>query len=79
MVGATRQPMYNSGMHMERCRKPKAINLPKSRGSRQTLRAEVSEITTINEHSRSFRFLEKEPDIYTIADLRKVYRTDYTG
>ncbi|MCR4279034.1 MAG: hypothetical protein NUV81_04020 [bacterium] len=33
----------------------------------------VNEITNINALSRSFDFLEQEPDLYSIADLRKRY------
>jgi hypothetical protein len=33
----------------------------------------VSDITNINTYSESFSFLENEPDLYTIDDLRKRY------
>jgi len=34
---------------------------------------EVDEITNVNANSSSFDFLEKEPDLYSIEDLRKRY------
>jgi D-arabinose 1-dehydrogenase-like Zn-dependent alcohol dehydrogenase len=34
---------------------------------------DVSEITNINAYSGSFDFLADEPDIYTLADLKKRY------
>ena len=33
----------------------------------------INEITNINANSASFNFLEKEPDLYNINDLRKKY------
>ncbi|MDP2593425.1 MAG: hypothetical protein Q8P52_02115 [bacterium] len=33
----------------------------------------VNDITNVNTFSRSFDFLEKEPDIYTVDDLKKKY------
>lgn len=33
----------------------------------------LSEITNINAYSRSFDFLENEPDIYSINDVKKKY------
>ncbi|MCA9360418.1 type II toxin-antitoxin system Phd/YefM family antitoxin [Candidatus Kaiserbacteria bacterium] len=35
--------------------------------------SEVSDITNINTYSESFSFLENEPDVYSIADLKKKY------
>jgi hypothetical protein len=35
--------------------------------------AELNDITNINAYSESFSFLENEPDIYTIVDLKKRY------
>lgn len=32
-----------------------------------------NDITNINTHSRSFDFLSKEPDIYSVSDLKKKY------
>lgn len=34
---------------------------------------DVSEITNINAYSGSFNFLADEPDLYTLADLKKRY------
>lgn len=34
---------------------------------------EVNEITNINTYSRSFDFLLKEPEIYSVSDLKKKY------
>ena len=34
---------------------------------------EVSEITNINTYSESFNFLDDEPDMYTVSDLKKRY------
>ena len=31
----------------------------------------VSRVTHINAHSKSFDFLSKEPDLYSISDLKK--------
>ena len=33
----------------------------------------VSDITNVNVYSPSFDFLEKEPDLYSIKDLKKKY------
>lgn len=33
----------------------------------------VSDITNINTYSQSFDFLEDEPDLYTVDDLKKRY------
>ena len=37
------------------------------------LNEQLDEITNINANSRSFGFLASEPDLYTIADLKKRY------
>ena len=34
---------------------------------------ELNEITNINAYSESFSFLEKEPDTYSVNDLKKKY------
>lgn len=34
---------------------------------------EINEITNINAHSRSFDFLDKEPELYAVGDLKKKY------
>jgi antitoxin (DNA-binding transcriptional repressor) of toxin-antitoxin stability system len=34
---------------------------------------EVSDITNINTYSESFSFLEEEPDLYSVDDLKKKY------
>lgn len=39
----------------------------------ENLNADLSEITNVNANSSSFKFLEDEPEIYTIQDLRKKY------
>jgi hypothetical protein len=39
----------------------------------QHLSARVTEITNVNANSTSFDFLSDEPDMYTIADLKKQY------
>lgn len=36
-------------------------------------RADFSEITNINANSTSFSFLESEPELYSIKDLKKKY------
>ena len=33
--------------------------------------AEVNDITNINAYSPSFSFLDKEPDLYSLADIKK--------
>ena len=33
----------------------------------------VNDITNVNAYSRSFVFLENEPDLYSVADLKKRY------
>jgi len=38
-----------------------------------TFNKEINEITNINAHSRSFDFLEKEPELYSVGDLKKKY------
>ena len=35
--------------------------------------ADVNDITNVNAYSRSFDFLQGEPDLYSIADLKKRY------
>jgi len=35
--------------------------------------AELTDITNINTYSGSFAFLENEPDLYTVDDLKKKY------
>ena len=32
---------------------------------------EVSDITNVNTYSRSFNFLGEEPDLYSVADLKR--------
>jgi len=39
----------------------------------QILSDRVSEITNVNTNSSSFDFLADEPDLYSIADLKKRY------
>lgn len=39
----------------------------------ENLNRKLNEITNINANSASFNFLEKEPDLYSISDLRKRY------
>jgi len=39
----------------------------------ENLNVDLNEITNINANSSSFKFLEDEPDLYTIEDLRKKY------
>jgi hypothetical protein len=34
---------------------------------------ELNDITNVNANSRSFDFLAKEPEIYSLADVRKKY------
>ena len=34
----------------------------------------MNEITKINTESKSFDFLKKEPEIYSISDLKKKYK-----
>jgi hypothetical protein len=33
----------------------------------------VNDITNVNAYSKSFDFLKDEPDVYTLADLKKRY------
>ncbi len=33
----------------------------------------LSDITNVNTYSESFSFLDKEPDLYSVADLKKSY------
>lgn len=33
----------------------------------------VDDITNINAYSESFNFLDKEPDVYSLADIKKPY------
>lgn len=37
------------------------------------LNDQMDEITNVNANSRSFAFLALEPDLYTLADLKKRY------
>jgi hypothetical protein len=32
-----------------------------------------NDVTNINAHSRSFSFLAREPEIYSVSDLKKIY------
>lgn len=34
---------------------------------------EINEITNVNAFSRSFDFLQEEPELYSLADLKKTY------
>ena len=34
---------------------------------------ELNEITNVNAYSESFSFLEKEPETYSVSDLKKKY------
>ncbi len=38
-----------------------------------TYNKELSDITNINAYSRSFDFLTKEPELYSVSDLKKKY------
>lgn len=35
--------------------------------------AELNDITNVNTYSESFSFLENEPELYSVADLKKRY------
>lgn len=35
--------------------------------------AEVNDITNVNTYSESFAFLDSEPDMYSVSDLKKRY------
>ncbi len=35
--------------------------------------AELNDITNVNTYSESFSFLEKEPELYSVTDLKKKY------
>lgn len=37
------------------------------------INTDLSEITNINANSSSFAFLEQEPDLYSVSDLKKKY------
>ena len=39
----------------------------------QIYNADLNDITNINANSKSFDFLAKEPEIYSISDLKKKY------
>ena len=39
----------------------------------ENLNKDVNEITNVNANSKSFEFLEKEPDLYSINDLKNKY------
>jgi antitoxin (DNA-binding transcriptional repressor) of toxin-antitoxin stability system len=36
-------------------------------------RADVSDMTNVNTYSNSFDFLKDEPEVYTVADIKKKY------
>jgi hypothetical protein len=38
-----------------------------------TYNADMNDITNVNAYSKSFDFLASEPDLYSIADLKKRY------
>ena len=42
-------------------------------GFPQVYNADVDDITNVNAYSRSFDFLQGEPDLYSVADLKKRY------
>jgi ribosome-interacting GTPase 1 len=42
-------------------------------GFPQAYNDSLSDITNVNAYSKSFDFLAKEPDIYSIADLKRRY------
>ena len=39
----------------------------------QAYNSDVNDITNINANSKSFNFLSKEPEIYSVSDLKKKY------
>ncbi len=39
----------------------------------EQLNKHLSEMTNVNAHSPSFNFLEDEPDLYSVDDLKKKY------
>ena len=42
-------------------------------GFPQAYNDELNDITNVNAYSRSFDFLEGEPDLYSVSDLKKRY------
>ena len=42
-------------------------------GFPQAYNDDVNDITNVNTYSRSFDFLEGEPDVYSVSDLKKRY------
>jgi len=61
---------YKGGMFaIGRHNKKEALVIPFP----QNLNNKLSEITNFNANSNSFSFLEQEPDLYSISDLKKVY------
>jgi len=39
----------------------------------QMYNEEMNDVTNVNAHSMSFDFLEKEPEMYGVSDLKKTY------
>lgn len=42
-------------------------------GFSETYNQKVNDVTNVNAHSKSFNFLNSEPEIYNISDLKKKY------
>ncbi len=42
-------------------------------GFPQAFNHEMNDITNVNAYSKSFDFLSEEPDLYSVADLKKRY------
>lgn len=42
-------------------------------GFPQNYNSSANDITNVNTYSESFDFLKKEPEIYTVSDLKKKY------
>ena len=42
-------------------------------GFPQAYNDDVNDITNVNSYSRSFDFLQVEPDLYSVSDLKKRY------
>jgi hypothetical protein len=63
--------VYNTGKSIVIGRRdnPEAIIIPFPKD----FNPKLSEITNINTYSHSFSFLKKEPDIYSVLDLKKKY------
>jgi len=63
--------VYNTGKSFVIGRRdnPEAVLIPFPKDFNPNL----SEITNINAYSQSFLFLKKEPDIYSISDLKQKY------